>query len=224
MDKKRPQMRRRLTQDERSKATRGRILDATLDCLMNLGLHQTSTVEVAKCAGVSRGALLHHYPSKIFLLQEALRHLLSEEIREVQRMASGFADGRLTLDDILDALWEHFSGRLFMITIEYIAAARTNGAICQTLTTVGLEFNNSLDAIWDSLPGNQGLTVENRRLALNATLCFLRGMGTQSVWRNDPELFREMLSLWKQVLVQVGVIDDCEASLQPTAGRKRGEE
>lgn len=224
MDKKQPQARRRLTQSERSHATRERILNATLDCLMNLGLHQTSTVEIAKSAGVSRGALLHHYPSKIFLLQEALRHLLSEEIREVQRMAAGFADGRLTLDDILDALWEHFSGRLFMITIEYIAAARTNEVIRHTLTTVGLEFNNSLDAIWDNLPSDQEMTVNNRRLALNATLCFLRGMGTQSVWRNDPELFREMLSLWKQVLVQVGVIDGSNASLRSTAGRERGEE
>lgn len=212
MDKTKTSTQPRRTQGERSQAMRERILDATLDCLMDLGLRQTSTVAVARHAGVSRGALMHHYPTKILLLQEALRYLLINEIEMVEEMAVGLVDGEFTLERILDVLWEHFSGRLFMVTIEYIAAARTDEAIRETLAAVGLEFNQSLDAIWDNLPRSQGVSPKNRRLALNATLCFLRGMGTQTVWRDDPDLFNEMLVVWKQLLAQVGVIGSSDSA------------
>ncbi|MCS4503063.1 HTH-type transcriptional regulator BetI [wastewater metagenome] len=206
---------RRRTQAERSAATRTRILDVTLDCLMDIGLRDTSTVEIARRAGVSRGALLHHYPSKVLLLQEAFRHLLDREIAEIQLMASDLAEAEITLEDFLDTLWGHFSGRLFMITIEYLAAARTDEAIRETMTAVALEFNDSLDVIWDSLPLKQGVSLEERRLALNATLCFLRGMGTQTVWRDDPALHRQMLEFWKRTLAAIDIMNDSTSAGDP---------
>lgn len=199
--------RRRRTQAERSHATQRKILDTTLDCLMEQGLRDTSTVDVAVRAGVSRGALLHHYPSKKLLLREALRYLLTEEIANINGLADDVETGRLDFDAFLAILWEHFSGRLFMITLEFLAAARTDSDIRSALRTVALEFNASLDQIWERLMLNSALAPRDRRLALNVTLCFLRGMGTQSVWRDDAELFQEMLTFWKQTLVKAGIID-----------------
>lgn len=199
--------RHRRTQAERSHATRTLILDVTLDCLENIGLRETSTVEIARRAGVSRGALLHHFPSKGLLLQEALRHLLTQEVEEVKTMVQKLAQDEITLEDVLDSLWAHFSGRLFMITIEYLAAARTDAPIHKTLAAVGMEFNDSLDEIWDSLPASQRISARDRKIAFNATLCFFRGMGTQTVWRSDPELYSNMLSFWKTTLLKIGVIE-----------------
>lgn len=212
----------RRSQAERSRATQQRILDVTLDCLMDRGLRDTSTVEVARRAGVSRGALLHHYPSKGLLLQEALRHLLRHEVANIKRVAASLAEAELDLDTFLETLWCHFSGRPFMIAIEYIAAARTDSAIRETLAVVGLEFNDSLDAIWDSLPVESGVSRRERRLALNATLCFLRGMGTQSVWRDSPQLFSDMLVFWKQMLARAGIVG-ARASQAPRAASYRKE-
>ena len=59
------------TQKQRSDETRRVVLDATVACLTELGFAKTSTVEVQKRAGVSRGALLYHFPSKAGLLAEA---------------------------------------------------------------------------------------------------------------------------------------------------------
>ena len=43
---------------------RRRLMEATVECLVELGWEGTTTTVVSQCAGVSRGAQLHHFPSK----------------------------------------------------------------------------------------------------------------------------------------------------------------
>ena len=59
-------------QQERSRATQIRLLDATVDCLVEHGWAGTTTTVVAARAGVSRGAQLHHYPTKSALVIAAV--------------------------------------------------------------------------------------------------------------------------------------------------------
>ena len=66
---------RRRTQEERRTATRGALLDATIDCLIEYGYGGVTTTRVVERAGVSRGAQVHHFPTKAVLVSEALRHL-----------------------------------------------------------------------------------------------------------------------------------------------------
>lgn len=61
---------------------RERLLDATIDCLVELGHARTSTVEVTERAGVSRGAMLHHFPSRADLMAAAVDRLASRRIAE----------------------------------------------------------------------------------------------------------------------------------------------
>ena len=56
-------------QQTKSENTRTAILDATLDCFYELGYGNTTTEKVAKQAGVSRGAMLHHFPSRKTLIR-----------------------------------------------------------------------------------------------------------------------------------------------------------
>src|SRR3954466_10209016 len=75
----------RRTQEERSASTRALLLDATIDCLIEVGYSATTTTVIAERAGVSRGAQLHHYPTKAELVAAAVEHLadrLGEELRE----------------------------------------------------------------------------------------------------------------------------------------------
>ncbi len=207
-----PQGRRpRRTQAERSHATRSRILEVTLECMLEKGLRDSSTVEIARRAGVSRGALLHHFPTKEDLLKEALRFLLVAEIAEIRKMAGGIEAGTVDFESFLGTLWEHFSGPLFMITLEYLTAARTDPEIKAALVPPALEFNQSLDEIWERLMLDSDSLPRERRLALNVTLCFLRGMGTQTVWRDDPQLFEDMLAFWKETLRRAGLVDLVDA-------------
>jgi len=66
---------RRQTNEARSARTRGKVLDATIDCLLELGYANTTTTLISERAGVSRGAQLHHFPTKAELVAAAVEHL-----------------------------------------------------------------------------------------------------------------------------------------------------
>lgn len=97
-----------------------------MECLVDLGWSGTSTTEVARRAGVSRGAQQHHYPTKMVLVAAALEHLL-----EAQRLAyeTAFAilpPERRNVESALDLLWEVFRGRPAKALMELAVAARTD--------------------------------------------------------------------------------------------------
>ncbi|ASK20046.1 MULTISPECIES: TetR/AcrR family transcriptional regulator [Halomonadaceae] len=197
-------MTKRQNQEERSRQTQARVTQATIECILEKGIRATSTVDVARLAGVSRGALVHHYPSKTLLMQAALEDLLSREVESVREMAVKVRAGELNFDSLLKALHEHFKGDLYMVTLEYLTNARTDPDIMKVLVPLAANFNDSLEQIWEQLVASSSHTSHQNRVALNATLCMMRGMGAQSIWRDDPELYRDMLLFWKETLLELG--------------------
>lgn len=65
--------------DNRSTLTKQKLLDAATDIIMEHGVHQLTLEEVAKTAGVSKGGLLYHYPSKEALLTAIVERLQTEQ-------------------------------------------------------------------------------------------------------------------------------------------------
>src|SRR2546430_6184940 len=84
----------RTPQQERSRATQQRLLDATVECLIEHGWSGTTTTLVAEKAGVSRGAQLHHYPTKAALVLAAVEHLAGRRAAEIRAEAASLPAGR----------------------------------------------------------------------------------------------------------------------------------
>lgn len=82
----------RRTQAERSATTRARILAAAMECLFAHGYGATTTVSVAAKAEVSRGAMLHHFPSKADLMLATLAHVQELNQANFLRAAAAIAD------------------------------------------------------------------------------------------------------------------------------------
>jgi AcrR family transcriptional regulator len=76
------------TQQQRREETRRALLDAAVESLIEVGFARTTTLEVQRRAKVSRGALLHHFPSKAELLVAAVDHLAEMRARELKAFAS----------------------------------------------------------------------------------------------------------------------------------------
>jgi len=114
------------TQAERSAGTTERLLDATIRTLIERGYRGTSTPEVCRRAGVSRGAQLHHYPTKQALVSAAVDHLLTQRVTElVDRLARG-GQGVLDLEDAASFLWKVYTGDTFYAWLELVVASRTD--------------------------------------------------------------------------------------------------
>jgi AcrR family transcriptional regulator len=199
----RPAVTRR-AQAERSAEMTERVLDATLDLIHEKGMAEASTVAIAKRAGVSRGAILHHYPQRFDLITAAVDHLLETETEKIRKVSAAFAGGEVDLDALIDYLWGMFSGRLFMITLDYLAVARTDEDLRRHLGPVSLKFNRALDEIWATFFRLNDRERGRIDITLNLTLCLLRGMGVQTVLQHrDPAYFQELIASWKGMLAGV---------------------
>jgi AcrR family transcriptional regulator len=190
----------RKTQAERSALMRHKILSSTLDCIFKLGYQNVSTNVVVQHANISRGALLHHFPTKEALIAASVEMLLEDEIKLVRQKAGAYRENALTIDDFVDFLWERFSGRLFMITIDFLSRARTDEALREAIIPPSLNFHKSLNEIWSKFFVLNKSSSAEIEVLLNTTLCLMRGMGVQSIVRKDSEYFTSIASYWKHIL------------------------
>jgi AcrR family transcriptional regulator len=141
----------RRTQAERTASTRQALLDSTLECLMDVGYRGTTTLEVTSRAGLSLGALLHHFPTKEDLLVAAIRHLMERRQREFAERMAQIDPGTNPIDAAVDALWDIFSGSSFVAWLELWVAARTDPALAEALVALDREFLRASQEIFEGL-------------------------------------------------------------------------
>lgn len=122
----------RRTQAERTEATRARLVAAAIDCLIERGWAATTAVEVCSRAGVTRGALMHHYPSLSALLADALAALYSELSAPRNPVDSLVA--------LVDNLWARVSMPEFKAVIEAWLAATNDPDLRAGLQPVIADF------------------------------------------------------------------------------------
>ena len=152
---------RRRTQEERTAQTRHRLLEATLECLVEDGYARTTTQAIAARAGLSRGAQLHHFPTKESLVVAAVEHLAHKrhaEMREALTAAASPARG-------LELLADTFSGPLFLAALELWVASRTEPALREALEPLERRVADELVAV---APGLLGLT-DRKSTRLNSS-------------------------------------------------------
>lgn len=108
----------------RAEATRRRLLDATVEALVACGYAGTTTQEVCRRAEVSRGTLLHHFPTRHDLLLAALQHVLSERVASF--VADRQQEGDLTRAEFLQRMWAQWQGPALVAWLELAVASRTD--------------------------------------------------------------------------------------------------
>ncbi len=119
---------------ERSVATRLKLLDAAVDELVDHGYARLTTSAVAHRAGVSRGAQERYFPHKNVLVTEAIRHLSRLQLAELKERIVAVPRGPARVQRALDVVYELYSGRLFLAAIEVSLAARDEPELAPVMT------------------------------------------------------------------------------------------
>src|SRR3954451_22305274 len=102
---------------QRAGETRARLLEAALACLAEEGYAATTTARIQARSGVSRGSLLHQFPSKDHLLLAAVQHLA--EARAGELVAGRLGTGPAAdIDTAIETLWDTLHGPLFSAALE----------------------------------------------------------------------------------------------------------
>lgn len=114
-------------QQRKSAQTRVGILEAAMDCLAKHGYARTTTQMIAEAAGVSRGAMLHHYPTKSELIKSIIAYSFYKRSEMlVDGVAKMSETRRVSEFGGLKVLWESFSTREFKAYLELNVASRTD--------------------------------------------------------------------------------------------------
>lgn len=147
---------------ERSAATREKILRATIDCLYSLGYHQTTTVIVTKLAGLSRGAMLHHFPSKGDLMKAAMQYIRDNMRLAHESKLAPINDDRERFAALIDILWSQFNQPMGVARIEIMLASRSDAECGAYFSNLNLELDRRhKDLVW---PLAQRLGFTDRKL------------------------------------------------------------
>jgi len=189
----------RVPQEERTRAMRARLLEATVDCLVEHGFGGTSTTLVSERAGVSRGAQLHHFPTKNDLVVAAVAHLTEVRGAELAAAAAKLPTGERRTRAVLRMLGDHFASPVFTAALELWVAARTDetllAAVAPLEQRVGREVHRLTVELLDADETQPGV-----RELVQATLDLVRGLGLAGTITDDTRRRNRILDRWADTL------------------------
>lgn len=191
------------TQQQRRDETRGALLDAAVESLIDVGFARTTTLEVQRRADVSRGALLHHFPSKAELLVAAVDHLAEMRARELKQLAASLPQGRARTDAVLGLLWQCFSGTFFQVTMELRTAARTDPELRPALVAAERGLRDRILAQARTLFGKDVADHPGLERALDLTLQLMIGAAMSAVLHGQDRRLDELIDDWKSLFPTV---------------------
>jgi AcrR family transcriptional regulator len=188
----------RRTQAQRSETTRAKILDATVQSLVERGYAETTTAEVLAIADVPRGTLLHHFPTKADLLVGAVQHVARRRLAGLDAELAALPAGTDPVDAMIDVVWRHFSSPLFWAALELWNAARTDPEVRGALVPVekevfGVLHERSRVLLEQALPGDPRLGTV---IQLNFEV--LAGLAMTGIVSGDLAHREVLIRRWKR--------------------------
>lgn len=185
----------RVPQEERSRLMRARLLDATVELLVERGFAATTTTLVSERAGVSRGAQLHHFPSKNDLVLAAVEHVMAARDEAIEQLALKTGDVR----SVLRALADYMTSSAFVAALELWVAARTDPDLLALVAPFEQRLGRETHRVAVRLLGADESRPGVREL-VQGTLDMIRGLGLADTLGDDSRRRKRILDRWAVVL------------------------
>ncbi|MEN3951356.1 TetR/AcrR family transcriptional regulator [Iodidimonas sp. SYSU 1G8] len=128
-------------QAQKSAATQRRVLESAIACFVEAGYSRTTTTLIADRAGLSRGAMLHHFPSKAEVVKAAVDYLHAKRLRAFRKAVAAIPPGGDRLRAALRAYWSHVTHPLFFAFVELKVTGRTDPELAEILEPAQAAFD-----------------------------------------------------------------------------------
>ena len=132
-------------QAEKSALTRQAILEAAVCCFVEHGYANTTTAMIADEASVSRGAMMHHFPSRSAVMNAVVGYLHVRRLNEYRALMTDIdsPDRTVTRAEIrvsVETAWEYVNLPSFIAYQELLGAARTDPELAESVREVERDF------------------------------------------------------------------------------------
>lgn len=190
------------TNEARVAAARTRISQAVIRCLDEVGYSETSMNRVQSLAGVSRGAITHHFPTKQVLVAETALRMLDSALNPRRRNRDNGEDEAFpNFGDFLHRSWNDVvntpEGRALL---EILLACRTDPELHAALSDGLYAWDEASNAVFRSHylakddPGGQ------TDLLWGICRAFMRGLLVSEQFVSDREQISRMLALFARIM------------------------
>jgi AcrR family transcriptional regulator len=132
-------------QQRKSVQTRLAILEAAIDCLDKYGYGRSTTQLIAQTAGISRGAMLHHYTTKQELISAIIDYTFYKRMEVFTASITSLSETeRVVRQDGIEIFWRSLLSREYSAYIELSIASRTDAELHAMFIPRAIRF----DQIW----------------------------------------------------------------------------
>lgn len=183
-------------QSVKSAQTRAKLIEATIRCIVKLGYAKTTTPQVAAEAGLSRGAMLHHFENGSALIKAAIVELHEKRLRAFRRAADTETHDTATL---VRTYWKQLQKPAFVAFQELALAARSNPELARILQPLQVEFRDRFNQQADTLFPEWNPDPRRFHLAMTLSQTMLEGMAIQRLTgAMDDAMVEPMLLLLEE--------------------------
>src|SRR5699024_5054007 len=173
-------------QQERSRATRQRLIEAAVECLGEFGWNRTTVSVIAGRAGVSRGAAQHHFPTREDLVVAAVERMATQQVEELRDRAARLPHGPDRAERIATMLLELYTGPMFRAALHLWVAAASDESLRAVVapleSRVGREAHRTVLELLGADESAPGV-----RETIQATLDLARGLGLANLLTDDSK-------------------------------------
>jgi AcrR family transcriptional regulator len=151
---------------------------------------------------VTRGSLLHQFPSRNELLVSAVTHLGEARFDAVVEQVRSTAGRKNRIDAIVDAMWDTFQGPLFVAATELWIAARTDPDLRVVLEPAERELGRRFRAGWDEVFAPVSRSREFTEM-FDLLLSSMRGVAITRHFDSSHRRAAAHLRMWKRLAHQL---------------------
>ena len=163
-------------QAHKSSTTRDQILDAAIRCIVELGYANTTTTKIAEKAGLSRGATLHHFPSRMDIIRSAVDYRHQKRLRAFKNSVANIAVNVDRVKMAVEFYWAHVTHPMYVAFFELSVAARYDQELRDILRPAQLAFDEEWYNTAQELYPEWQTDKEAFDLALNLSQHLMEGM------------------------------------------------
>ncbi|KRV48707.1 TetR family transcriptional regulator [Wenjunlia vitaminophila] len=190
----------RAPKQDRSRATRRRLLEAAVECLAELGWNGSTVSVVAKRAGVSRGAAQHHFRTREELFAAAVEDVAARRLATVRAHAASLPPaGPRRTEAVVEMLVQLYTGPLFRAALQLWVAAtndeRPRPRVTDLEARVGREAHRAAVEFLGADESRPGV-----RESVQATLDLARGLGLAGLLTDDSGRRARVVRQWARTL------------------------
>lgn len=188
----------RRTQESRSAETRARLLEAAVNSLHKRGYAATTTMIVAEDAGLSRGAMLHQFPSRVDLMLYVVDTVYRQELSLYREHMARIEDPKERLQALPEIIWDVLSRPTGVAVLEVLQGSRSDPELAERLRPLQIAIEKDSFRAVDHVASQAGVSMSP--VVMRLIVWAVRGLSVARLLTDEPDEIIKSVRLLKRLL------------------------